>query len=121
MDADRENRLLRGALEWRGKKRERTGRVGDIAKEYLGKRARRLKRNAEVVDALGEVLDSQFGEHCKLVSISGGVVRFEVEPGPYMHEMKLMSSELIEALKVKCPRAGLREIKIAAKNSDVGL
>ena len=120
-DNFREDHLLRGALGWQKKKRETTSRFGVSVEEYLGKKLRRLKKNAEVVDALNEVLDSQFGEHCRLKSISGGVVRFEVDPGPYMHEMRLMSSELIELLKSKCPRAGLRSIKIIAKGSDLNV
>lgn len=116
-----EDYLLRGALGWQKKKRERTSRFGDSAKEYFGNRLNRLKKNAEVVDALAEVMESQFGEHCRLKSISGGVVRIEVDPGPYMHEMRLMSSELIELLKSKCPRAGLRSVKIVAKGGDTGI
>lgn len=124
-DSDRdsfdEDHRLRGALGWQKKKRVTTSRFGDSAKEYFGNRLGRLKKNAEVVDALNEVLESQFGDHCRLAGISGGVVRLEVDPGPYMHEMKLMSSELIELLQRKCPRAGLRSIKIIAKGGDISL
>jgi len=117
-DNFREDYLLRGALGWQKQKRATASRFGDSAKEYFGNRLKRLKRNAEVVDALAEVMKSQFGEHCRLRSISGGVVRIEVDPGPYMHEMRLMSGELTELLKNKCPRAGLRSVSITAKGSD---
>lgn len=118
-DSFNEDHLLRGALGWQKSRRARTSRLGDSAKEYFGSRLGRLKKNAAVVDALDEVLDSQFGEHCRLRSISGGVVRLEVDPGPYMHEVRLMSSELIEVLRRECPRAGLRSIKVVAKGGGI--
>ena len=62
-DNFREDHLLRGALGWQRKKRERTSRFGDSAREYFGSRLNRMKKNAEVVDALNEVMESQFGEH----------------------------------------------------------
>ena len=71
MDRDSfdEDRLLRGALEWQDKGRETTSRLGESAESYLGNKLNRMKKNAAVVDALDELLDNQFGEHCRLKSI----------------------------------------------------
>ena len=112
MDLESENRLLRGALGWRKKKRETTSRFGDSAEKYLGNKLNRMKKNVAVVDALDELLDSQFGEHCKLKSISGGVVRIAVEPGPYMHEMQLASGEILQQIQNYCGSVGIEKIRL---------
>ena len=120
-DDDRQKSMLRGAVGWQKRRRETTSRFGESAGQYFKARLRRMKRNAAVVDAWEEVVGGQLGEHCRLVSVSGGVLRLEVEAGPYLHEMKLMSSELLEHLRVKCPTAGIRKIKISPMGGDISL
>lgn len=120
-DDDRQRSILRGAVGWQRRRRETTSRFGESADQYFKARLRRMKRNAAVVDAWDEIVGRHLGEHCRLVSISGGVLRLEVEAGSYMHEMKLMSSELLEHLREKCPTAGIQKIKISPMGGDVSL
>lgn len=118
---DRQRSMLRGAVGWQKRQKETTSRFGESADQYFKARLRRMKRNAAVVDAWEEIVGGGFGEHCRLVSISDGVLGLEVEAGPYMHEMKLMSSELLGHLREKCPTAGIRKIKISPISGDISL
>ena len=120
-DDDCQRSMLKGAVGWQKRRRETASRFGESADQYFKVRLKGMKRNAAVVDAWDEIIGRGLGEHCRLVSISGGVLRLEVEAGPYMHEVKLMSSELLERLRGKCPTAGIRKIKMSPMGGDVSL
>ncbi len=105
---DDEERLLSiGARRSRAKK---TTRLGPSAQAYLDRRDARLKKNCSVVDIWHQVLPQELYDHCRLIGILGGTLRVEAEPGPYMHEMRMLSSELVEHLQNRCRRAGVKRI-----------
>ena len=110
-----EEKLLRSVGAWRKKPARRTESVGPIAKSYLGGKGREFKRNTTVVDIWQEVLPAGFYEHCSLASISGGVMSLYVDPGPYMHELRLISGELLGHIQERCPQAGIRKISLVAR------
>ncbi len=89
--------------------------LGDIAGKYLDRRGRGLEASAAVLDVWGEVLPGDFYEHCEVVSLVGGRLVVEVDPGPYMHELRIMSSELLEHLQGRCGRAKIKNIKLRAR------
>ncbi len=109
-----DEKLLRSVGAWRKKPVNRTESAGLIAKSYLGGKSRELKRNATAVDAWQDILPAGFYEHCSLASISGGVMTLYVDPGPYMHELRLISSELLGHIQQRCPQAGIRKISLLA-------
>ena len=105
-----EDKLLRGACSWQWKHRETTQRLGANVETYINSRGRDLKKNARVVDAWRQLLPEQLSDNCKISGISGGVLRVEVEPGPYMHELRLISAELVEQLERMCGSATIKRI-----------
>ena len=107
MDEDTD---LRGATSWQWRRPQTTERLGVGLETYLDGKLSDFRKNAMVVDAWRQVLPSRFYEHCHLSGISRGVLRLEVEPGPYMHELGLLSEELLGHLQRECPRAGLKKI-----------
>ena len=110
-----EEKLLRSCGRWRKKPIDRTESVGGVVKSYLGRKSREFGKNSSVVDAWQEVLPGGFYNHCNLVGISGGVLRLEVDSGTYMHELRLMSKDLLEHLQERCPRAGIKKISLYAR------
>ena len=110
-----EEKRLRSVETWQEKPVRRTESIGSIAKSYLGGKSREFKKNASVVDTWQEILPEGFYEHCSLASISGGVMCLYVDPGPYMHELRLISGELLEHIQERCPRAGIRKISLVAR------
>ena len=110
-----DEKLLRSVGTWRKKPASRSESVGSIANSYLGGKSREFKRNATVVDTWQDVLPGGFYEHCSLASISGGVMTLYVDPGPYMHELRLISGELLGHIQERCPQAGIRKISLIAR------
>ncbi len=108
-------KLLRSVGIWRKKPASRSESIGSIAKSYLGGKSREFKRNTAVVDVWQDILPEGFYEHCSLASISGGVMCLYVDPGPYMHELKLISGELLDHIQERCPQAGIRKISLVAR------
>lgn len=111
---DDEGRLLL-ATTGRGSRSKNATRLGLSARAYLDRQEARLQKNCSVVDVWRRVLPTMLYEHCRLASISGGVLRVEAEPGPYMHEMRMASGELLEHLQNRCRRAGVKKIVVVAR------
>lgn len=91
------------------------GKLGDEVERYLKWRSRDLKKNATVVDVWSELLPATLRERCEIESLSRGVLTVGVEPGVYMHELRLISDELVEQLRQRNPRAGVKRIKVVAR------
>ncbi len=89
-----------------------TALLGDNIDTYIKGRLGQLRKNASVVDVWRELLPEELYEHSSIAGISGGVVQVEVDPGPYMHEFQLLSSELSSQLQRLCRSAGVRRIAL---------
>lgn len=87
-------------------------RLADNVDTYIKGRLGQLRKNASVVDVWRELLPEELYEHSRIAGISGGVVQVEVDPGPYMHEFQLVSSELTGQLQRLCRAAGVRRIAL---------
>jgi hypothetical protein len=90
----------------------RTGadRLGVSARTYLERKNSQFRENASVVDVWREALPDELYEHCGLVGISGGILRLEVDPGPYMHEMRLLKAEFLAHLQNSCRQTRIKKI-----------
>jgi hypothetical protein len=110
-----EDALLKGAVSWQWRKRDRTSSIADSGHSYLGANLRRLKESAKIVDAWQELLPDEMMEHCSISKIKNGVIEVEVDSGAYMHEMRLMSGELVEHLRDICGQGKIKKIKLVAK------
>ena len=86
--------------------------LGGNVDTYIKERLSQLRKNASVVDVWRELLPEELYEHSRIAGISGGVVQVEVDPGPYMHEFQLLSSELSGELQRLCRSAGVRRITL---------
>ena len=87
-------------------------KLGVSVQGYLARRRGEFSKNASVVDIWQELLPENLREACSLESISGGVVLVAVEPGPYMHELSMLSEELVQHLRQLSPQAGVRKIRL---------
>ncbi len=93
-------------------KRRPTAQLGANIETYIKQRLGQLRKNASVVDVWRELLPEELYEHSCIAGISGGVVQVEVDPGPWMHEFQLLSSELSGQLQRLCRSAGVRRIAL---------
>jgi hypothetical protein len=102
-----------------GERRANAGRLGGDIEQFFCVRGRGLEKNCSVVDLWGELMPKEFYNYCRLADISSGVLYVEATPGPYMHELRLLSSELLERVQTQCPRAGIKKIVIRPKRDDL--
>jgi len=114
---DDEEKLLCSAIGRPRPPKKSASRLGLSVQTYLKERSSRLKKNAGVVDVWQQILPHELHKHCSLAGIYGGTLRLEVEPGPYMHEMRLVSSELLEHLQNHCRQAGIKRIALLPKKA----
>jgi hypothetical protein len=112
-----EEKLLQSAVKWQYRARRTSERLGGKTEAYLKNNKPRFEKNTQIVDAWEGLLPEGLSEHCDISEVSGGTLKIEVDPGVYMHELKLISGELIEHLRQVCPRCGIRKIKLQARSS----
>ena len=110
-----ENELLAGAVSWQRRRKETTSSIADSGRRYLGDNLRRLRQSAKIVDAWQELLPEEMASHCGIKKIESGVIEVEVDSGPYLHEMRLMSNELVEHLRDICGQGRIKRIKLIAR------
>ncbi len=101
----------------RPKRPDSTKKLGAQIELYLNEKRARLKKNALVVDSWREILPGELQEHCTLAGISRGTLLLEVDPGPYMHEMKIMNTELLNEIQDRCPGAGIKRINLRPRKN----
>ncbi len=90
-------------------------RLGEVLGEVMDRRiSPRQARFGPVAEFWNEVLPVELGRHCKIAGVSGGQLKVVVDSPSFMHELRLCSSELLEELRQRCPRARIEKIKIVA-------
>lgn len=108
---------MRSACRWRPKRPRPAGRLGEAVRTYLGRNVAAIKKTAPVVEYWQQILPPEFYDHCSLISIHSGTLLVEVEPGPFMHQLQVISSELLEHLQNKYPSAGITKISLRPTGS----
>ena len=108
---------MQSAVKWQYKARRTSERLGGNVEAYLQKNKSRFEKNTQIVDAWEGLLPEGLLAHCNISDISGGVLKLEVDPGPYMHELKMMRLGLVEHLRQACPRCGIKKIILHPRSS----
>ena len=116
-DRTDEDQFLRGATSWQYKRRETVGRLGFNVEKYVNTRRSELSRNAKIIDAWRDLLPAELCDHCNVDRIASGNLYIEVDPGVYMHELRLLSSELLEQLQRVCRYGGIKRIVLRPRNN----
>ncbi len=110
--------MLNLAARPRPKRPDSTTKLGTQIEFYLNEKRAGLKKNALVVDLWREILPVELQEHCTLAGISRGALLLEVDPGPYMHEMKIINTELLNEIQSCCPSAGIKKINLRPRKNN---
>ena len=117
-----EDKLLRSVTLWRKHHAKEMDRLGEKSQAFLQKNNKRFEKNSQIIYALAGLLPDNLLGHCKVFDIAGKTLRLQVDPGPYMFELRLASSELIEHLRKKSPRCGINRISLLVRTCfrDIG-
>jgi hypothetical protein len=92
--------------------------LGDTVRQYLKGRQREFKKNALVVDVWRDLIPAGLSEHCAVSGLTGGILYVSVTPGPYMHELRLMSEELTEELGRHCGTGCVKRIVLQPRRQE---
>lgn len=90
------------------------GTVGAAVQKYL-RQIRPSLKNAEAARMFMELLPAALAADCEVDSIHAGIMQVRVQPGPVMFQMRTLSAALLEELRMRCPRAAIREIKVLSR------
>jgi len=92
----------------------RTTRLGEAVRHVMDDLiSPRRARFAPVAELWDQLLPEDLLRHCRLADISDGQLKVLVDSPPYMHELRLCSSELLGELQRRCPQARLKTIRFA--------
>lgn len=112
-----DNELLNSIVRWRVNRREIPAQnIGEILDKYIKSGLRRHRKQGRVVELWEEILPAELARHSRMVSLLRGVLKAEVEAGPYMFEMQNIRQALLEQIQQSCPGAGVNSIKLIVCN-----
>jgi len=107
-----EEKQLKGASSWQYKPRHTESCLGDEVGSFLERRHRAFIKNAAIVDAWEAVVPLTLQPFCRLEKRVGNTLYLQAEPGPYMHQARMLSGELLERIKCLAPRSGIQKIRV---------
>ena len=97
-------------MGWQRKPRPTGVGLGGEVQAYLKRRGKELEKNASLMDLWANALPAALAQRCRPESIQSDTLRVEVESGPWMHELRMMTNELLDYFQEHCPRNKIRRI-----------
>jgi len=91
---------------------DRVVRLDSAVQELVGGRISPQQDIFASIDKLwSQLLPSGLIQHCKIDDVSGGQLKVKVDSPLYVHELRLICSELLKELQKQCPKARIKKIK----------
>lgn len=109
---EKQDALLKSATQWQAKPYSRCRRVGEEAELFLCRGQREYSKNALLVEAWNDLIPQGLKPYCRLDKRAGNVLTIQAAPGPYMHQIQMMQSELLAELHRQCPSVGIQKLRI---------
>lgn len=113
--AQKQERLLRSAIAWQRRPYDTSRQAGPDIVNYLEKYLSESQRGTPVAAAFMRIVGCDLTKHCRPEKFDKGTLYVTCDPGPFMHQMRIMEEELIEKINTVCPRARLRKILLTVK------
>lgn len=113
-----EDDKLKGALAWQYKPRRTEAKLGDEIFTYLKRKDRALTKNAALVDLWAQLIPPPLQRYCRLDKRVGNTLYIQAQPGPYMHQLQMLSGELLDRVSQLAPRSGIQKIRIIPLKKD---
>lgn len=95
-------------------RRHSVHRLGETLSTYVQKRVLpRQRRLGGMGAAWAELLPAELLDHTDFADFRRGKLTVRVNSAPHLYELKLLLAEgLLDALRERCPQAGLQDIKL---------
>ncbi|MHC5082514.1 MAG: DciA family protein [Planctomycetota bacterium] len=108
-----EDDYLRGACSWQWKIKRKDSRLGAEIFSYMKRRDRSFEKNAIIVDVWESVIPPSLQPYCRLDKRVGNALYVQAMPGPYMHQLQMLSDQLLDRIHDLAPRSGIQKIRIS--------
>jgi predicted nucleic acid-binding Zn ribbon protein len=110
-----ESEQLRRVVKWRtARQADNTVSLGAVLGGLIENHVSpQQARFGLITEAWSQTLPTELGRHCRIVDISSGRLKVLADSPSYVYELQLCSSEILEELARRCPRARIKEIKVA--------
>lgn len=112
-----EEKQLRAATSWQWRPKRTETRLGDEISSYFERKCRAFEKNSMIVSAWEQVVPPQLQRFCRLDRRVGNALYIEAQPGPYMHQIQMLSTELLERIQQQAPRCGIQKIRVIPMKS----
>jgi hypothetical protein len=113
-----DNDYLHSATGWQKKIKTAHTRLGEEVASYLERRSRTFEKNAALAEVWQQVVPCGLQSFCRMDKRSGHTLYIQVRPGPYMHQMWMLSGELLEQINRQIPRSGIQAIRVIPLNEE---
>ncbi|MBL7215505.1 MAG: DUF721 domain-containing protein [Phycisphaerae bacterium] len=110
-----EEKKLRGASGWQTKVRQTDWRLGEAIAFYLQQHRRTFEKNASILDIWSQAVPTFMQADCRPDKRVGNTLYVQVTPGAYMHQMQMLTGEVLEKIKQLSPRCGIQKIRLVPK------
>lgn len=107
-----EEKLLRTAASWQHRPKQTSVCLGDEISLYLQRRKRAFEKNTFVVTIWEQVVPVALKPFCRLDRRVGNALYVEAQPGPYLHQVQMLSTELLDRIQQQAPRCGIQKIRV---------
>jgi hypothetical protein len=108
----KEDLYLRGATGWQYRRKRTESGLGQEIFSYLQQHSKAFEKNAPLVDLWKTIVPAGLAPFCRLDKRVGNVLYVQAMPGPYMHQVKMHSAELLDSIRRAIPRSGICSIKV---------
>ena len=113
-----EDDYLRSACRWQWRPKRKDSRLGDEIFSYMKRRDRSFEKNAAIVDIWESVVPETLKPYCRLDKRVGNALYVQAMAGPYMHQMQMMTDQLLDRIHDLAPRSGIKKIRISPMNNN---
>jgi hypothetical protein len=108
----KEEKRLIGCTSWQKKYEETTTPIGTILASFLSGRNDPFEKSGKIGCIWKTVIPQVMQEHCRPTGFEHGILTVEADAGPYLYQLQLLRGRILEEVREKCPRCGLRDIRI---------
>ena len=94
------------------KRQDPTAKLGDVVKQFVENNIEpKHKKSSPLMELWDKILPEGQRRHCKIDSISGGLMKVKVDSPSYLYDLQLSGGELLAKIKEHCPAARIKKIK----------
>jgi hypothetical protein len=94
------------------KRSQPASRLGDVLAAVIEPMKVVQDETCQIEQAWAEVIPAHVAGHCRVSKLERGQLHVTVDSPVYAYEVRTCSHDLVKQIRQRCPRLGLRTIKV---------